>query len=99
MKKIVLFLASLGLISSLQACLCAGDVVQGFSNATNNIVKVLTNAETEIYSNVIPAINKNIADIEEQNKILEKIIAAYTERNIQKKELIFLLTQLKNMQD
>ena len=38
-------------------------------------------------------------DIEEQNQILEKIIAAYTERNIQKKELIFLLTQLKNMQD
>lgn len=99
MKKIVLFLSSLGLISSLQACLCAGDVVQGFSNATNNIVKVLTNAETEIYSNVIPAINKNIADIEEQNKILDKIIVAYKERNIQKKELIFLLTKLKELQD
>lgn len=99
MKKIVLFLASLGLISSLQACLCAFDVVQGFDKSTNSILEVLNKAETEIKSNVNPAIQKNIQDIEEQNKILEKIIAAYTERNIQKKELIFLLTQLKNMQD
>ncbi len=99
MKKIVLFLASLGLVSSLQACLCAGDVVQGFNNSTNSILEVLNNAEMEIQSNVNPAIQKNIQDIEEQNQILEKIIAAYTERNIQKKELIFLLTQLKNMQD
>lgn len=99
MKKIALFLASLGLVSSLQACLCAGDVVQGFNNSTNSILEVLNKAEMEIQSNVNPAIQKNIQDIEEQNKILEKIIVAYTERNIQKKELIFLLTQLKNMQD
>lgn len=99
MRKIVLFIASLGLVSSLQACLCAGDIVQGFNNSTNSILEVLQNAETEISTNVIPAVQKNIQDIEEQNKILEKTIKANVERNIQKKELIFLLTQLKNMQD
>ncbi len=99
MKKIVLFFAGLGLATSLNACLCAGDIVQGFNNSTNSILEVLTNAEMEISTNVMPAIQKNILDIEEQNRVLEKIIVGYKERNIQKKELIFLLTQLKQMQD
>jgi len=99
MKKIVLFLASLGLINSLHACLCAGDIVQGFNNSTNSILEVLTNAEMEISSNVMPSIQQNIKDIEEQNKLIQKVITAYKERNVQKKELIFLLTQLKQMQD
>lgn len=99
MKKIVLFLASLGLIDSLHACLCAGDIVQGFNTSTNSISEVLTKAETEISSNVIPSIQQNIKDIDEQNKQIEKIITVYKERNIQKKELIFLLTQLKQIQD
>lgn len=99
MKKVFLFLVSLGLINSLHACLCAGDIVQGFDNSTNSILKVLTNAETEITSNVTPSIQQNIKDIEEQNKLIQKVITAYKERNIQKKELIFLLTQLKEIQD
>ena len=32
---------------------------------------------------------------EEQNKLIQKVITAYKERNVQKKELIFLLKQGK----
>lgn len=97
MKKLILgtILSS----SFVFGCLCSGDVTGAFSNSTDGILKVLNNAQNEISSNVIPGIQKNIQDIEEQNRILEKIILTYKERNIQKKELIFLLTQLKHLQD
>jgi hypothetical protein len=98
MKKIIAIL-SLVAITSLNACLCSADIIQGFSSSTNQILSVLQSAEQEINTNINPAIRKNIQDIEEQNRILDKIIAGYVKRNEQKKELIYLLKKLKGMQD
>lgn len=99
MRKVLVFFIGLGLVTSLHACLCVADIVQGFNDAVTGVKKVLNEAEMEIQTNVNPALEKNIEDIEEQNKLLEKIIVGYTERNVQKKEMIFLLNKLKNMQD
>lgn len=98
MKKIIAILSLVG-ITSLNACLCSDDIIQGFSSSTNQILSVLQSAEMEINTNINPAIRKNIQDIEEQNRILDKIIVGYVRRNEQKKELIYLLTKLKGMQD
>lgn len=98
MRKLIAIL-SLGVITSLNACLCTADIVQGFSNSTNEILPVLQSAKNEIDTNVNPALRKNIQDIEEQNRILGKIITGYVKRNEQKKELIYLLTKLKEIQD
>jgi hypothetical protein len=98
MKKIIAILSLVG-ITSLNACLCSADIIQGFSNSTNQILPVLQSAKMEIDTNVNTALRKNIQDIEEQNRILDKIIVGYIRRNEQKKELIYLLTKLKGMQD
>ena len=98
MKKIIAILSLVG-ITSLNACLCSADIIQGFSSSTNQILSVLQSAEMGINTNINPAIRKNIQDIEEQNRILDKIIVGYVRRNEQKKELIYLLTKLKGMQD
>lgn len=75
------------------ACLCATNLQLSFQQIQQSIQTRLSQATNEIDSNLIPAINKNTNDIEEQNKILEKIIIGLQEQAMQKYEILFLLKQ------
>ena len=73
------------------ACLCVTNLQLSFQQIQQSIQTRLSQATNEIDSNLIPAINKNTNDIEEQNKILEKIIIGLQEQAVQKHEILFLL--------
>ena len=73
------------------ACHCSTNLELSFQQIQQIIQTRLSQATNEINSNLIPAINKNTSDIEEQNKILEKIIIGLSEQAVQKQEILFLL--------
>lgn len=73
------------------ACRCTPNLNLSFQQIQQAIQTRLSQATNEIDSNLIPAINKNTNDIEEQNEILEKIIIGLQEQAVQKHEILFLL--------
>ena len=96
MKKIVfIFLAMVG---SLYACVCAGDIISGFTSSKTHIVTTINQATTEIESGLIPALDKNIEDIKKQNEELKKLLVAYMQNAEQKREISFLLESITKIQ-
>lgn len=94
MRKIFIFLF---VVNGLMACQCTDSIIMGFTNASNSITQVIDAANNEITSNLTPEIEQNIKDIKKQSEVLKKIVNALREEVLQKKEIIFLLEQEKEL--
>ena len=96
MKKIVLiFFVAVG---SLYACVCAADIISGFTSSKTHIVTTINQATTEIESGLIPALERNIDDIKKQNEELRKLLIAYMQNAEQKREISFMLESITKIQ-
>ncbi|QKF93196.1 hypothetical protein [Campylobacter sp. CCUG 57310] len=94
MKKIVLFIAFASLAFG---CICAGDILSGFTNSKTHIISTINSATSEIKGSLIPSINKNIEDIKRQNEELEKLLKAYMQEAEQKREILFYLEAINKL--
>ena len=96
MKKIVLCLCLFS--AAAVACVCTIDIVNGFVGSRSLISATIDSATAEIEGNLIPAIERNIADVKKQNEELEKLLKAYTLEAEQKRHIIFYLEEINNIQ-
>ena len=96
MKKIVLCLCLFS--AAAVACVCTIDIVNGFVGSRSQISATIDSATAEIEGNLIPAIERNIADVKKQNEELEKILKAYTLEAEQKRHIIFYVDEINNLQ-
>lgn len=93
MRKIV-FISGIVVVSAF-CCLCAGNIMQGFTTLTT---KVTTSVDTQtniVKSNLIPQVTANIELLEEENKLIEDLINQEKDISLKNKEIIFEL-QRKN---
>ena len=95
MKKIVLCLCLFS--AAAVACVCTIDIVNGFVGSRSQISATIDSATAEI-EGLIPAIERNIADVKKQNEELEKLLKAYTLEAEQKRHIIFYLEKINNIQ-
>ena len=96
MKKIVLCLCLFS--AAAVACVCTIDIVNGFVGSRSQISATIDSATAEIEGNLIPAIERNIADVKKQNEEREKLLKAYTLEAEQKRHIIFYLEEINNIQ-
>jgi lipoprotein len=96
MKKIVLCLCFFS--AAAVACVCTIDIVNGFVGSRSQISATIDSATAEIERDLIPAIERNIADVKKQNEELEKLLKAYTLEAEQKRHIIFYLEEINNIQ-
>lgn len=96
MKKIVLCLCLFS--AAAVACVCTIDIVNGFVGSRSQISATIDSATAEIEGNLIPAIERNIADVKKQNEELEKLLKAYKLEAEQKRHIIFYLEEINNIQ-
>lgn len=96
MKKIVLGLCLFS--AAAVACVCTIDIVNGFVGSRSQISATIDSATAEIEGNLIPAIERNIADVKKQNEELEKLLKAYTLEAEQKRNIIFYLEEINQIQ-
>lgn len=96
MKRILLVCVALA--GSVYACVCAGDIIGGFSTSKIHIVTTINQATQEIETGLIPAIDKNIEDIKKQNEELTKLLVAYMQNAEQKREITFMLEAITKIQ-
>ncbi len=84
--------------TNLSACVCAADIIQGFTSTRNYIVGQNVNPMTSnVRNQLIPKVNQNKADIDAQNELLRVLIKAEQAKGFQYKKMIFLLQQQRSL--
>lgn len=96
MKKIVLGLCFFS--AAAVACVCTIDIISGFVGSKSQISATIDSATAEIEGNLIPAIERNIADVKKQNEELARLLKAYTLEAEQKRNIIFYLEEINQIQ-
>jgi hypothetical protein len=95
MKKIFLILIFLGFANyaNAYACFCTPFIFKAFQDLSNE-VNIDIGAQSTAVSSLIKQIEKNMKDIEEQNKVIEKIIEGEKRKALQNTEIVFLLKKI-----
>lgn len=82
--------------SNVYACHCTNQIRDAFENLTNEVVEAIDAQEQAITKNkgLIDQIKKNISDIEEQNKVIEKLIEGEKRKALQNAEILFMIEKI-----
>ncbi|RXI37033.1 hypothetical protein CRU99_12710 [Malaciobacter mytili] len=94
MKKFLIFLFSVLTIVNASNCKCTSEIDNIFDEITNYIVDDYVDPTSDNIEDIlIPQIKTNKKSIDEQNKVLEKVLKAEKLKSLEAENLVFLLNK------